>query len=86
MREVTNPSIGPDRAMRARSTGAPRRRQRRAQTIKLADIIDNTCTIEWYDPEFAKVYLAEKLELLEVLKAGNSKLWDMANDQVKETP
>jgi hypothetical protein len=87
VRQVTNPSVDPDRAVRAKINRAfLADASAAAQTIKLADIIDNTCTIEWYDPEFAKVYLAEKLELLEVLKAGNSKLWDMANDQVKETP
>jgi (p)ppGpp synthase/HD superfamily hydrolase len=87
VRQVTNPSVDPDRAVRAKINRAfLADASAAAQTIKLADLIDNTCTIEWYDPEFAKVYLAEKRELLEVLKAGNSKLWDMANDQVKETP
>ena len=34
------------------------------QTVKVADLIDNTSTIVEYDPSFAKVYLAEKRLLL----------------------
>lgn len=36
----------------------------RAQTIKIADIEDNTPSIIKYAPKFAKVFLAEKEELL----------------------
>lgn len=36
-----------------------------AQTIKLADLIDNTSTIDQHDPEFAKVYRKEKEALLQ---------------------
>jgi (p)ppGpp synthase/HD superfamily hydrolase len=87
VKEVTNLSTDDDRRVRAMLNRLHLiNASADGMTIKLADIIDNTCTIEFYDPEFAKVYLAEKRELLEVLKAGNSKLWDMANDQVKETP
>jgi len=41
-----------------------------AQTIKLADLIDNTSTIDQYDPEFAKVYRKEKEALLLVMTQG----------------
>jgi (p)ppGpp synthase/HD superfamily hydrolase len=85
VKEVTNPSNHPDRRLRA---DANRRHLADASadgmTIKLADLIDNTCTIEFYDPEFAKVYLAEKRDLIDTLKAGNTRLWEMANDQLKE--
>lgn len=37
------------------------------QTIKCADLISNISTIVQYDSNFAKVYLKEKRELLEVL-------------------
>jgi (p)ppGpp synthase/HD superfamily hydrolase len=50
-----------------------------AQTIKLADLIDNTRSIIARDPEFAKVYLAEKRELLKVLTKGNEDLWVAAH-------
>jgi (p)ppGpp synthase/HD superfamily hydrolase len=42
----------------------------RAQTIKLADLISNTQSITQHDPAFAKVYLAEKRLLLDVLTKG----------------
>lgn len=44
-------------------------------TIKLADLLHNTRSIVKYDPNFAKVYLEEKLELLKVLTHGNYNLW-----------
>jgi len=49
-----------------------------AKTIKLADLIDNTRSIVERDPAFAKVYLAEKTLLLEVLRDGDATLWAMA--------
>lgn len=37
------------------------------QTIKVADLINNTVSIVEHDEAFAKVYIREKMELLEVL-------------------
>ena len=48
-----------------------------AKSIKLADILDNVKSII-ADERFSKVYLPEKLELLEVLKGGNVELWERA--------
>lgn len=48
-------------------------------TIKIADLIDNSLTICEYDPDFAKVYLAEKRLLLSELKCGDPILWYMAH-------
>ncbi|MCE9664263.1 HD domain-containing protein [Halomonas sp. M5N1S17] len=45
-----------------------------AQTIKYADLIDNTVSIVARDPGFARVYLAEKRRLLEVMAAGDQEL------------
>ena len=42
-----------------------------AQTIKLADLIDNSYSIIERDRKFSKVYLAEKQELLKVLTHGD---------------
>lgn len=53
------------------------------KTIKLADLIDNSRSIVERDPEFAKVYIAEKELLLEVLKEGDTTLWDIANGIVQ---
>lgn len=49
------------------------------QTIKLADIIANSRDIVEHDPEFAKVYMAEKRELLTVLTKGDKRLHAMAS-------
>ncbi len=54
------------------------------KTIKIADLIDNTKSIVANDKKFAKVYLAEKVLLLEVLKSGDAVLYKMACNQVVE--
>jgi len=67
--------------------GGPNRKARKAMdrarialadadvhTIKAADLIDNTSSIVEFDPKFAKVYLAEKALLLEVLTKADPKL------------
>jgi len=53
-----------------------------AQTIKLADIIDNTSNILAYDRSFASLYLNEKAEVLKALTRGNLLLWWEAKDQL----
>lgn len=50
-----------------------------AQTIKLADIIDNTRSIIHYDASFARIYLVEKRVQIDLLKAGNRELWQQAS-------
>lgn len=57
-----------------------------AQTIKLADLIDNTSDIVMNDPDFARVYLEEKALLLPLLKYGSPILmkkaaWQLAAGQ-----
>jgi (p)ppGpp synthase/HD superfamily hydrolase len=54
----------------------------RAQTVKLADLISNSADILVNDPKFAKVFLAEKELLLEVLVKGNVDLRDRAASYV----
>jgi hypothetical protein len=44
------------------------------QTVKLADIIDNTRDICKHDPDFARVYLNEAQALLQVLERGDQEL------------
>lgn len=86
--ELTDVFIDPSCGNRA--TRKRRERERLAtvspdaMTIKLADLIDNTKTITFYDPKFAPTYLKEKAALLEVLKAGDPTLWKLADAQVKE--
>ena len=47
-------------------------------SIKLADLISNTRDIVANAPDFAKVYLAEKADLLPVLRHGDPSLWNKA--------
>ncbi len=53
-----------------------------AQTVKLADLISNSRSIIEHDPAFAKVYLREKLLILEVMTAGDSQLHARASAQL----
>ncbi|CCG89076.1 HD domain-containing protein [Erwinia piriflorinigrans] len=55
-----------------------------AQTIKLADIIDNTRSIIQYDPQFARVYLVEKRVQIALLTAGNAALWQQAERIIEQ--
>lgn len=48
------------------------------QTIKLADLIDNSMSILAFDPGFAKTYMEEKQELLKVLTKGDIALHALA--------
>ena len=47
---------------------------REVQTIKVADLIDNTPSIIANDPDFAKVYVREKRALLDVLNLADADL------------
>jgi (p)ppGpp synthase/HD superfamily hydrolase len=49
-----------------------------AQTVKLADFISNTRSIVAEDPGFARVYLREKLRVLDVMNAGDPTLYERA--------
>lgn len=62
---------GLDRAHIGSATG-------RAQTIKLADLIDNTKDIVAHDVEFAVTYLKEKRLILPVLLKGDKRLRKLA--------
>jgi (p)ppGpp synthase/HD superfamily hydrolase len=59
------------KALDARYLG---RASARAQTVKLADLIDNTSSIVEHDPGFARTYMEEKVELLSVLTKGDGRL------------
>jgi (p)ppGpp synthase/HD superfamily hydrolase len=55
-----------------------------AQTIKLADLIDNTKSIKERDPDFWKVYRLEKIALLDVIDRGDPELMARARALVVE--
>ncbi|HEB98746.1 MAG TPA: HD domain-containing protein [Thiotrichales bacterium] len=56
----------------------------RAQTIKLADLIDNARDICRHDPRFARIYLGEMAALLEVLDRGHPELMRRARKLLRE--
>ena len=66
-----------DRAHTAKATPS-------GQTIKLADLIHNSFSIIEHDHKFAKVYLAEKALLLNVLQDGDKTLLAQAQDIVNK--
>jgi len=53
-------------------------------TIKLADLIDNTSTIVRHDKGFARIYLAEKEMLLDVLAHGDADLYRRAKEVLRD--
>lgn len=46
-----------------------------SQSVKLADLIDNSSTIVEYDKKFAKVYIKEKIQILDYMRNGNINLF-----------
>lgn len=54
------------------------------QTIKVADLMDNTKSITAYDPNFANTYINEKALLLEGLKLADRDLRKRAWEQVNQ--
>ncbi len=55
-----------------------------AKTIKLADLIDNSRSIQKHDPDFATVYMREKSLLLSVLTEGDKTLYTEAREIVRD--
>ena len=77
--DVSNPTDGNRAARKAIDRDHLAKASTEAKTIKLADLIDNTRSIVQYDPKFAKTYLAEKRDLMPVLRGGDPSLWERAN-------
>jgi len=48
------------------------------QTIKMADLCDNSCSITRYDPDFSVVYLREKARLVNNLTLARPELRELA--------
>ncbi len=55
-----------------------------AQTIKVADFIDNTRDIAQHAPKFWETYKMEKLYALDLLQEADVDLWHQAHIQIKE--
>ncbi|WP_052465132.1 hypothetical protein [Geoalkalibacter subterraneus] len=76
--DVSRPGDGNRATRKAIDRAHTAKASPQAQTIKLADLIDNSRSIVERDPGFAKVYLKEKSLLLEVLQQGDPKLLTVA--------
>jgi (p)ppGpp synthase/HD superfamily hydrolase len=55
-----------------------------AQTVKYADIIDNTVDLTQNDPDFAPVYIRECQAILNVADKGNADLYRRALDMLQK--
>lgn len=80
--EVTKPKLPGDPTRTQRNVAYQKQLMKaspEAQTIKLADILDNISTIAERDPRFAKSYLYEKAAQLPCLLAGDMDLWVRVN-------
>ncbi|MFA5352684.1 MAG: HD domain-containing protein [Thermodesulfovibrionales bacterium] len=78
--DVSRPEDGNRKTRKAIDQEHTAKASPEGQTIKLADLIDNTHSIVERDPGFAKVYLAEKVQLLEMLREGDPILWAIASN------
>ena len=78
--DVSKPSDGNRAKRKAIDREHTAKADAQGQTIKLADLINNTKSITENDPEFAKIYLVEKGLLLSVLGEGDPKLFKIAHD------
>ncbi len=76
--DVSKPEDGNRKTRKAMDREHSAQASARAQTVKLADLISNSSDILENDPNFAKVFLAEKALLLEVLTKGDKTLHDRA--------
>ncbi|OCP21963.1 MULTISPECIES: HD domain-containing protein [unclassified Ensifer] len=56
----------------------------RVQTVKLADIKDNTKNVAQLAPSFAPLFLKEKDDVMAVLKRGDPVLWSLTMDQIEQ--
>ncbi len=77
--DVSRPEDGNRLARKAMDREHSGRATPDAKTIKLADLISNTRSIVVEDPNFAKVYMAEKALLLPLLREGDEVLWEVAD-------
>lgn len=81
--DISTPHMGNRAARKAIDRAHTAAQWASTKTVKLADLISNTRSIVQFDPAFAKVYMAEKRELLKVLTDGDQRLWAQANSIVE---
>lgn len=72
--DVSQPSDGNRATRKALDRAHTAAASNEAKTIKLADLLSNSASIMQHDPKFAKVYMREKLALLDALVGGDAVL------------
>ena len=80
--DISRPEDGNRKTRKAIDRDHSARAPAEAQTIKVADLIHNTQSIEKHDPHFYKVYKEEKIKLLSVLTEADQTLVRIAQQQV----
>jgi (p)ppGpp synthase/HD superfamily hydrolase len=82
--DVSRPEDGNRKARKSKDREHSAMSTPEAKTVKLADLIDNSRSILAHDPDFARVYLEEKRQLLTVLREGDGALWATASGMVRK--
>ena len=82
MTEVAKPEDGNRAKRKSMDKDFLAQQSPEVQTIKYADVISNTQDIALHDSSFAKVYIAEIKDLLEVIDKGDPTLYAKAKDIV----
>ena len=82
--DVSKPADGPRRVRKAIDLVHTAAAPPEAKSIKCADLIDNAPSIATHDPGFARVWLKEKANLLEVLHDADPGLLARAYDVYSE--
>ena len=76
--DVSRPGDGNRAVRKAKDRAHLAQASPEAQTVKLADLLDNAASILQYDRAFAKLFLRELAELLEVMNQGDPELYRRA--------
>lgn len=82
--DVSRPADGNREARKALDRAHYARASSHGQSIKLADLIDNTRDIAAHDPSFARTYLREKEAILAVMDKGDPRLYALAQQTLAE--
>lgn len=79
--DISRPSDGNRAVRKAIDREHLSRASARAQTLKVADLIDNSASIVLYDRTFAQTYMPEKKAVLEILTKADplllTRAWDI---------
>ncbi len=82
--DVSKPEDGNRAARKQKDAEHLSRATPNAQTIKLCDIISNTRSIAEHDPKFIQVYAKEMKHVLSVMNKGDSRLYELASQDLKK--